>query len=385
MSSMHTLKEGSIRGAKTRRQESSEEPPPPSRTGVVRSRQRMAGGVAAGIARHFNIDPLIPRIGFVLLTVLAGAGALLYVLAWLALPTEDGPGKLESAFGGEPRRGVVAIGGLALLAVGGSLLVAGLPGLLGSGLSVAIYLIGLGLGALWWRRGATRTSGRREPEPRRAAPAPRGTPTPTATPSAGGRGGRSIAWAALAAAAVLAGAGALLASSWTGTSAQTALAVVAALIAAGLGVSAYVGRAPGLATVGVLVALALVAVTAIDVPLGGGVGDARWVPTSAEELQDEYRFTAGDAVLDLRQLDLPPGRHTVAASVGVGNLRVHVPDAAGVAVDARVSAGDIDLRYDGVSRRENGVDATATTNVREGADAGIELELGVGFGALQVR
>lgn len=48
------------------------------------------GGVASGIAHRFGIDPLIVRGIFIVLTVFAGIGILLYGIAWALLPEPDG-------------------------------------------------------------------------------------------------------------------------------------------------------------------------------------------------------------------------------------------------------------------------------------------------------
>ena len=49
--------------------------------------QRMLGGVAAGFAGHFGIDPNVVRLLFLVLTFVTGGGfALVYLLLWLLLP-----------------------------------------------------------------------------------------------------------------------------------------------------------------------------------------------------------------------------------------------------------------------------------------------------------
>jgi phage shock protein PspC (stress-responsive transcriptional regulator) len=59
--------------------------------GVVRpDDSRWAAGVAAGLARRWNLDPLAVRAGFFLLTLLGGLGVALYGLGWLLLPHPDG-------------------------------------------------------------------------------------------------------------------------------------------------------------------------------------------------------------------------------------------------------------------------------------------------------
>jgi len=59
--------------------------------GIVRpDDDRWAAGVAAGIARRWNLDPAVVRIAFVVLSVLGGLGVALYGLGWLLLPHPDG-------------------------------------------------------------------------------------------------------------------------------------------------------------------------------------------------------------------------------------------------------------------------------------------------------
>ena len=58
--------------------------------GISRGRDRWMGGVASGIAHRFGIDPLIVRGIFIILTIFAGIGILLYGVAWALLPEPDG-------------------------------------------------------------------------------------------------------------------------------------------------------------------------------------------------------------------------------------------------------------------------------------------------------
>lgn len=48
----------------------------------------MIAGVCAGIARYFDLDPTIVRVGFVLLSLLSAAfpGILVYFILWLVMP-----------------------------------------------------------------------------------------------------------------------------------------------------------------------------------------------------------------------------------------------------------------------------------------------------------
>lgn len=82
---------------------------------VRRPSDRQIGGVAAGIARHLDIDPVLVRVGFVVLAFFAGIGVLLYAALWLVLPDE---GKQEGVAGfSESARAIVIVLILALAAV----------------------------------------------------------------------------------------------------------------------------------------------------------------------------------------------------------------------------------------------------------------------------
>ncbi|MGO1591307.1 PspC domain-containing protein [Ancrocorticia sp.] len=56
--------------------------------GVERAADAPIGGVSAGLARKWNVDPLLVRAGFLALTFAGGAGAMLYALCWAFLPEE---------------------------------------------------------------------------------------------------------------------------------------------------------------------------------------------------------------------------------------------------------------------------------------------------------
>lgn len=47
---------------------------------------RVLGGVAAGLARYFDIDVTWVRILFILITIFGGSGFLVYLVLWVAIP-----------------------------------------------------------------------------------------------------------------------------------------------------------------------------------------------------------------------------------------------------------------------------------------------------------
>jgi signal transduction histidine kinase/phage shock protein PspC (stress-responsive transcriptional regulator) len=50
---------------------------------------RVLGGVAAGLAAHLGLPVLVVRVAFLLLTLMAGAGAVAYVFWWVTVPSGD--------------------------------------------------------------------------------------------------------------------------------------------------------------------------------------------------------------------------------------------------------------------------------------------------------
>lgn len=50
------------------------------------SRDKKLGGVCAGLAEYFDIDPTIVRVVWLLAFLCAGAGGLVYIVLWIVLP-----------------------------------------------------------------------------------------------------------------------------------------------------------------------------------------------------------------------------------------------------------------------------------------------------------
>jgi signal transduction histidine kinase len=90
---------------------------PPGGGPLRRSREdRLAGGVAAGLAARTGLDVTVVRTGFVVATVFGLIGAAAYVLAWLLIPA-DGADTNIAAKALTDRRGIALVAGLASLLV----------------------------------------------------------------------------------------------------------------------------------------------------------------------------------------------------------------------------------------------------------------------------
>lgn len=55
---------------------------------LFRSGDRMLGGVCAGLAEYFDLDPTLVRIAYIVLSILSAAfpGALVYIILWILIP-----------------------------------------------------------------------------------------------------------------------------------------------------------------------------------------------------------------------------------------------------------------------------------------------------------
>ncbi|GAP21758.1 PspC domain-containing protein [Leptolinea tardivitalis] len=51
-------------------------------------KNKMLGGVAAGLGEYLNIDPTLVRLGFIALALLGGPGIVIYLIMWVVVPEE---------------------------------------------------------------------------------------------------------------------------------------------------------------------------------------------------------------------------------------------------------------------------------------------------------
>jgi len=63
---------------------------------LYRSRSdRKIAGVCGGMAAYFGIDPVIPRLIWVVFALAAGSGILAYLICWLVIPEEPQAAKAQ--------------------------------------------------------------------------------------------------------------------------------------------------------------------------------------------------------------------------------------------------------------------------------------------------
>jgi phage shock protein PspC (stress-responsive transcriptional regulator) len=131
-------------------EERTEDSPPPGAQPeplLIRPREgRMIAGVCAGIAKRWNLDITLVRIGAVALTLISGVGLAVYLATWLLTPSTDGPAPVRPG-GRAPRWAaklpvlfVIVVAAIALSAIGHALWWGAPIGLLITVLAVAIVV-----------------------------------------------------------------------------------------------------------------------------------------------------------------------------------------------------------------------------------------------------
>jgi len=242
----------------------------------------MVAGVCEGLARYFDVNPALYRVGFVVLTLLGGAGILIYLAAVLVIPEE---GKLDSIAADALRTRQDrpwALVGLGLVAVAGAVL--------------------LSRASLW----------------------PQG----------------DAAWVL----ALIAGGVILLAQRSRGSGSARGAAVTTDGEPVEPVRASHVMRNVSIVlaaiVVSILVAAAAVA-SVFHVNVGDGVGDRTYVAAGATDVHRDYRLGVGSLLVDLRRAPLPSGETPVSARVGIGELRVIVPAGVALRVNATSRAGEV--------------------------------------------
>ena len=324
------------------------EPPPAAEAKrLTRSgKDAVLGGVGSGLGRYFGVDPLLFRIGFVVLTFAGGFGVLAYLLLLAFMPT-DGSEKP----GGTSKLAAVAgavVLGVALVTFLGTPFFFFGPGLL------VLAVVGLA-GVLLWRA---------------LGGSPGDDPARTVT--------RVLLAALLAIAIAGAALGVGLAAALGGGVVIASLAVASGLVLIG---TAFVGGARWLIVPALALVLPLGLVAAADIDLDGGVGDREYRPATMSELRDHYEIGIGGIDVDLTDLDLPAGRTDLDIDVGMGGAIVHVPRGTCVTSDVEIGAGLADV----FDRENNGVDvAFAEAATPPAGRPQLHIEADVGMGLLEV-
>ena len=286
----------------------------PAAKRLERSRQdRMVAGVAGGLARYFDVHPAFYRVGFVVLTLLGGAGILIYAAAALVMPNEGQEDSIATRALKQRRERPWPLIGLALVAVAFVSLLS--HATLWPHGDAWFLLLVAGAAILW----ITRRSDRKAASPDAAALAVEDSR----------RIRRVFKGFAIA------------------------FGTLVALI---------------------LVATAVFAAS-FHVHVGNGVGDRNYVVAGAGDLDRNYTLGIGDMTLDLRNVSFPAGETEVKARVDVGNLDVIVPSDVALRVHADAQVGQVNLLGDSVDGHN--VDDSVTQAGRRVLDLDAHVGAGV--------
>lgn len=334
---------------------------------------RHIAGVAGGLARHFDIDPLVVRIALVV-AMMFGVGVFVYAAVWLLVP-EDGQD--HAAIHLDARTRTVVLWATAAVA---AVWLVGLPFGTHDWFPWPLVVIGIVIALVTNRR-----------ERRRAWTSPRttvadpGTDTSSidvATPRPRRHG---PVWFGFALATIAFGEGilGLMAAAGHHPSLGAYPALALGVTGAYLVLGAFWGRAGGLIALGIVAAFATVVGTA-----GNGVGQSKTVdvtPTSAVAVMGSYSLGTGSLTVDLTQVHdqkALDGR-VLDLNATFGRIRVIIPAGTGVIFHATVrGAGSIqtwDDEHDG---------PRATYDHHFPASPGhptITVDASIRFGAIQLR
>jgi phage shock protein PspC (stress-responsive transcriptional regulator) len=324
-----------------------EKPTPDEPRQLTRSgTDAVIGGVASGLGRYFNVDPLLFRIGFVVLSFAGGFGVLAYLLLLAFVPSDGGerPGGTSKA---AAVAGAVVLG-VALVAFLGTPFFFFGPGLL------VLAVVGLA-GYLLWRAFGGEASG----DPARTA-------------------GRIFLAILLGIAVAGAALGVGLAAALGGGVVIASLAVVTGLVLVG---TAFVGGARWLIVPALALVLPLGVVAAADIDLEGGIGDREYAPATMTELRDHYELGIGGLDVDLTDLDLPTGRTDLDIDVGLGEAIIYVPAGTCVTSNVEIGAGAADV----FDRDYDGVDVAFAQSATPPAGRPLlHIDADIGVGVLEV-
>ena len=247
---------------------------------LERSRSdRKVAGVSGGLARYFDIHPAVYRVGFVVLTLLGGAGILIYLTAALVMPNEGQEDSFATAALRNRRDRPWPLIGLGLVGVAVALLLSRAT-LWPHGDAWFVLLIS-GAVILWVTRHST-------------AP----TTDAVALASEDSRRIRRLV-----------------------KRTAITLGTLFALL---------------------LVGAAIVAAT-FDVRLGNGVGDRSYVVAGTQDLRSSYKLGIGEMTLDLRDVRFTSRETHVKARVDIGRLQVIVPQDVALQVRGDAQLGEVHI------------------------------------------
>jgi phage shock protein PspC (stress-responsive transcriptional regulator) len=160
------------------------------------------------------------------------------------------------------------------------------------------------------------------------------------------------------------------------------------IVGAGLVAAAFLGGRSargGLIALGVVLSLALAAVSSGPWHDGSGVGDQSFRPATADAVRPSYNGGIGDVTLDLSELDFRSEDQPVRTQIqhGIGDVDVIVPRSADVRVEVENGLGTVDLFGTGTSG-DSFFPGRGSAEWSDDGRAEIVLQINAGLGDVEV-
>ncbi|MFB6549233.1 PspC domain-containing protein [Streptomyces sp. NPDC056405] len=404
-------------------------------------RHKTLAGVCAGLGRQCDMDPVIFRITLAVLSATGGIGLIFYGFAWLFVPYDDeDENEVRKLLTGRVDGQALTAVLFALVGCGVFLTMLNNGGVLTFAVVLSLVLAGAG----YWSRQRKAPA----PDPLSAQAAADAPPEAQAPPvmitwpswwrdpivkDGTHVGGTGYLWGPPdsedrdIAAAVNIGRGqgrarsaasdrrsrspqqrgprgiggwvfllALLAAflgtrlTWDerplGTSLQTGLACALAVFGVGIAVSAFLGRTgAGSVFLAIMTAGLLAGSAAVPKDVGTDWVRTTWEPTTVAGVREQYDIGTGSGTLDLSRLYLAEGQTlTTRADVGMGRIRVVVPQDVTVRLSVEVGVGDIQLPGDDkkdvdvAPGKHKEITLPPTTGGKNAGTLDLDLQVGVG-------
>lgn len=392
-------------------------PPPHSTRRLLRSRDdRVLAGVSGGLGQWLDLDPVIFRVVFAVLTVFGGVGIVLYAIGYLLIPDAGtGVALVSSRLIPDPRRltsqQLTLIGwGIACVLVVVILSGTASTPLAVLGIVAAVAVLSTRSHRL--RQPATTTTEWPFTPPPGAAvppsaafagnaytgpawvggdqagyagPAEQVWPTRQPTPPVFTVRARGRTLNRVLISAALLAVGAYLLIGYAGAYDPTFLRAVAVgltALGAGLALTAWYARSRGALVIGAFLAVIVMVGSAVQGDYGTSVGSRVWRPVAGGVIPYEYKLGAGNATLDLTQLGPSALGKTVRVSMGAGKLTIRVPASLPISAYAHISIGSYTV-FDAVSYQNDPVRETVITPGWTAA-TGIRIETSLRIGNVEV-
>ena len=351
---------------------------------------KVIGGVAGGVARWLDVDPVLVRVIAVVLAVFGGSGLVLYLLGWLFLPSDSvAESPAQSVLGRNRVLLVLAGAVVTFIALGilGPFLVS--HRFMSAGPLGLFLLVALVIAVVYLRRDRTpNPTAPADPVPAEVPVVASPVTAPPATKQRKPRRERSpLGWMTLS--AMLLVVGVLMALRFSGAVHLSAVVIVAAalgVVGCGLVVGAFVGRARGLIVMGLLLVLALIPTTVINnlhMPLQRNA-NVTLTPRTVDALPPSYSLGAGQVTLDLTRVHNDSQQHVTVIKVGLGAVRVYLPRNLVAVVTAQANVGNIRAPWSPHDLTGASIEKTFTQGTATPQRQPVHIDLQVGAGQVEV-